>query len=125
MISGGAAADLPVGLAAAVAAAGVSLLLLPAEVSRLWFSALAALLLQKFLGQSAVSGTGAAWRRYIRGCGAIAGQWPKFPTLSRVRRFEHRAVIARDNDIDYLPGRNAWGFHARKILGVPGAAAFG
>jgi len=61
MISGGAPADLPVGVAAAAAAAAVSLRLLPAGASRLRLGAIAALAL-KFLRQSIVSGTDVAWR---------------------------------------------------------------
>jgi Na+/H+ ion antiporter subunit len=55
MISGVSPADLPVGLAAAMAATWVSLCLLPARASRLQFSL-------KFLRQGVVSGTDVAWR---------------------------------------------------------------
>lgn len=61
MISGWAPADLPVGLAAVAAATWTSLLLLPAEGSRLRLEALAALALS-FMRQSVVSGTDVAWR---------------------------------------------------------------
>jgi hypothetical protein len=61
MISGVSPADIPVGLAAAMAATWVSLRLLPARASRLQFSALVGLTL-KFLRQGVVSGTDVAWR---------------------------------------------------------------
>jgi multicomponent Na+:H+ antiporter subunit E len=61
MISGWAPADLPVGLAAVVGAAWVSLRLLPPQGSRLRLGSLARLA-ASFLRQSAVSGTDVAWR---------------------------------------------------------------
>ena len=61
MISGGALADLPVGLAAVAAATWTSLRLLPAGESRLRPATLAALALS-FLRQSVVSGMDVAWR---------------------------------------------------------------
>jgi multicomponent Na+:H+ antiporter subunit E len=61
MISGVSPADLPVGLAAAMAVTWVSLRLLPARASRLQFSALVGPTL-KFLRQCVVSGTDVAWR---------------------------------------------------------------
>jgi multicomponent Na+:H+ antiporter subunit E len=61
MISGGAIADLPVGVAAAAAAAWTSLRLLPPSRSKARPIALAALIL-RVLRQSIVSGTEVAWR---------------------------------------------------------------
>ena len=61
MISGGAPADLPVGIAAAAAAAWVSLRLLPAVASCVQPVTLALFTL-RFLKQSAVSGAYVAWR---------------------------------------------------------------
>jgi multicomponent Na+:H+ antiporter subunit E len=61
MISGGAIADLPVGVAAAAAAAWTSLRLLPPSRSKTRPIALAMLIL-RVLRQSIVSGTEVAWR---------------------------------------------------------------
>jgi multicomponent Na+:H+ antiporter subunit E len=61
MISGWAAADLPVGLAAVAGATWISLRLLPPKQSRFKLTALAALA-ANFLRQSVVSGADVAWR---------------------------------------------------------------